>query len=93
MKVLVVSVTLYRFAGEGGEVVEGCRVQYLDRRANRSTEKGLGVYSITCPKAMWDEFPVVPGWYELELGQRPGRHGRPQVTVEGVRFLEAAEMA
>jgi hypothetical protein len=89
---LVLNAKRYSFKNDDGEQVEGTTLQYLEpgelvAEANR---RGADVMTITASVAFYDQLPTLPGVYDLGFKQRPGKNGRPTLTVTSARFLEAS---
>lgn len=91
MKAIVLAVTRHAFTGEDGREVALCKVHYLGDEYIEEDARGLGVLNISGGLDLWDNFQTVPGVYQLEFGQRPGRYGRPMVTLQGAELVESLE--
>jgi len=85
MKYKVLSAKRYSFQGSGG-IVEGCKVTYCDSPDPSDRDfKGLPVVTITSfDRSLFDQFPALPGEYELEFRQKPGKDGKPVLSIASV---------
>jgi hypothetical protein len=81
----VLSAKRYSFRGSNG-FVEGCKVTYCDSPDPSDQDfKGLPVITISSPdRLLFDQFPVLPADYELEFRQKPGKDGKPVLTIASV---------
>lgn len=91
MRAIVLAVTRHAFTGEDGREVALCKVHYLGDEYDGKDGRGLGVLNISGGLELWEVFETVPGVYNLEFGQRPGRHGRPVLTLQGAELVESLE--
>lgn len=91
MRAIVLAVTRHQFTADDGREVALCKVHYLGDEFDSDDARGLGVLNISGDVELWQQFEVVPGVYDLEFGQRPGRHGRPIVTLQGAELVESLE--
>jgi hypothetical protein len=85
---LILSARRYDFKDEDGRRIEGVTLTYLtgdvDREADR---RGQAALSIPAPVDVWHQLQAVPGWYQIDFRQRPGKGGRPALQAIGVEFL------
>ena len=91
---LVLNAKRYSFKNDDGEQVEGTTLQYLDpsEEVDEANRRGAEVLTITAPVKFFDELHTLPGLYELVFKQRPGKNGRPTLTVTTARFLDSASL-
>lgn len=91
---LVLNAKRYSFANDDGEKVEGTTLQYLEpaELVAEENRRGAEVMTITAPVEFYDQLPTLPGLYDLGFRQRPGKNGRPTLTVTSARFLAGAEL-
>jgi hypothetical protein len=92
---LVLNAKRYSFANDDGEKVEGTTLQYLDpeETVQEANRQGLDVMTISAPLDFYEQLPALPGVYDLTFKQRPGKNGRPTLTVTSARFLESVSLA
>lgn len=84
MRYLVLHVRPFDFQGEDGRNISGASVTYLDLEVTPSTDElGLAPLTISAPARMGDQFPQVPGLYELHFTHRRGKGGRPVLALGG----------
>lgn len=91
---LVLNAKRYSFANDEGEKVEGTTLQYLEpgELVAEENRRGAEVLTITAPVDFFDQLPTLPGIYDLNFRQRPGKNGRPTLAVTSARFLSGAEL-
>lgn len=78
----------YSFDGEGGGKVEGVTLHYLtDDQEVGQDQKGTIPLQVSAPPSVFHQLQAVPGSYEVDFRQRPGRGGKPTITVAGVDYL------
>ena len=92
---LVLNAKRYSFANDDGEKAEGTTLQYLEpgELVAEENRRGAEVLTITAPVDFFDQLPTLPGLYDMHFRQRPGKNGRPTLTVTSARFLAAAELS
>jgi hypothetical protein len=92
---LVLNAKRYSFANDDGEKVEGTTLQYLDPEeiVQESNRQGLEVMTISAPLGFFDQLHTLPGAYDLSFKQRPGKNGRPTLTVTAASFVDGVELA
>lgn len=91
---LVLNAKRYSFANDDGEKVEGCTLQYLEpgELVQEENRRGAEVLTITAPLDFYSQLTMIPGLYDLNFRQRPGKNGRPTLTVTGAKFLSGVEL-
>jgi hypothetical protein len=91
---LVLNAKRYSFANDEGEKVEGTTLQYLDpeETAQEANRQGVEVMTISAPLGFYEQLPALPGFYDLTFKQRPGKNGRPTLTVTSASFIETARL-
>jgi hypothetical protein len=91
---LVLNAKRYSFKNDDGEQIEGTTLQYLEpgELVAEVNRRGADVMTITAPVDFYDQLSTLPGVYDLGFKQRPGKNGRPTLTVTSARFLSAAEL-
>lgn len=92
---LVLNAKRYSFSNDDGEKVEGTTLQYLEpgELVAEENRRGAEVLTITAPVDFFDQLSTLPGLYDLNFRQRPGKNGRPTLTVTSARFLSSSELA
>lgn len=85
MKYKVLSAKRYSFRTESG-LVEGCKVTYCDQPDPSDHDfKGLPVVTISSfDRSLFDQFPALPGEYDLEFRQKPDKNGKPVLSIASV---------
>ncbi len=92
MRCLVLGARPYDFKDDDGARVSGATVHYLvDTPGTDAEAVGFLPMNLPASPVVCDEIRAAgaPAFYEMEFGQRPGRGGRPQTTLSGVKFIEA----
>lgn len=92
---LVLNAKRYSFKNDDGEQVEGTTLQYLEpgELVAEENRRGAEVLTITAPVDFFGQLSTLPGLYDLNFRQRPGKNGRPTLTVTSARFLAPSELA
>lgn len=90
---IILSARRYEFKDDKtGELVKGCSVDYVTGDlANTETQRGAFPLTITAPPDVFGQLQAVPGAYEMDFKQRPGRNGRPTLQLVGLRFKQSLE--
>lgn len=85
MKALVFHARAYEFQGNGGEMVKGSEVSYMElmEPVNMTNEKGLPPLSVSAvdeclPAILGAQLPAV---CEVDIARRPGRRGKPESVM------------
>jgi hypothetical protein len=85
---LILAARRYDFKDEDGRRIEGVTLTYLtgdiDREADRVGQASL---SIPAPVAVWHQLQAVPGFYQVDFRQRPGKGGRPALQAVGLEYI------
>ncbi|MHB0929263.1 MAG: hypothetical protein ACYC3W_10270 [Candidatus Nanopelagicales bacterium] len=90
---LIVLASFYDFTDERtGRQISGCKLTYLSRVASSATRVGLQAVTISGPAELFGLLDVVPGWYEIEVAERPDQQGRALLVAESARFVGYANM-
>ena len=88
---LVLSARRYDFKNDSGERVAGATVHYLDLDGGPTNEEGRRGYeplTITATKEAFESFTELPGVYDLDFRQKPGKNGRPTLVLTAVKMLQ-----
>lgn len=84
---ILLSARRYDFKDEKDKTVQGVTLQYLTGDAESTeTERGCSVFTITAPFDVWLTLKNVPGVYDLDFKQRPGKGGRPTLQCVAANF-------
>ncbi len=88
MRCLVLGARPYDFKDDDGSRVEGVTLHYItsDRDPNAQSV-GHVPLNVSAAVKFFHLLEGCPGLYDIEFGQRPGRGGRPSVTVVGMKHL------
>jgi len=91
---LVLNAKRYSFKNDDGEQVEGTTLQYVEpgELVEEENRRGAEVLTITAPVDFFGQLHTLPGLYDLAFRQRPGKNGRPTLTVTSARFLAGSEL-
>jgi hypothetical protein len=94
-KCIILSARQYDFNDKDtGRNVRGVTLNYLTADVEQEPERrGMPVLTISAAFELWPSLSVVPGVYELDLKQRPGKNGRPTLTCTGVTFIAPVDLA
>ncbi len=80
----------YQFADDKGRSVEGVSLTYLTGDTDDSTDqRGMFPMSITAPLEAFGALQAVPGLYDMDFKQRPGKGGKPTLQCVSLRFKRA----
>jgi hypothetical protein len=91
---LVLHVRPFDFEADDGRQISGASVTYVDLEADAvatspDREQGLAPLTISAPARIANDFPRVPGIYQLHFTQRRGKGGKPVLAL-GAATLERA---
>ena len=93
MKALVFHARAWDFVGRDGGTVKGNAVSYLEdmQPATDPNEAGLAPMQV---EALDQAFADVlssklPALFDLDIGRRPGRKGKPESVLVGAKFLSS----
>jgi hypothetical protein len=88
---VLLSARRYQFADDKtGRAVEGVTLTYLTGDAETTgDQRGMFPLSITAPFEVFGTLTEVPGVYDMDFKQRPGKGGKPTLQVVGLRFKQA----
>lgn len=86
---LVLSARQYDFKDDAGKQISGVTVNYLtlDQPTDSAT-RGCPPMTISAPVAVWRDLDVLPGYYDLDFRQRPGKGGKPTLMVVAGKLIE-----
>jgi len=90
---LVLGARCYDFQDEGGKRVVGVTVNYVTNDVETAADRrGCSPLTISGPQELWRDLGPLPGYYEVDFKQRPGKGGRPQLQVVKLRFLAPLDL-
>jgi hypothetical protein len=95
MQCLVLSARRYDFESNGRHV-QGVTLTYLTPDSEEDQDgatRGLQPFKISGPLELFEGVHSVPGFYDLEMKQRPDMKGQPILRCTGARFLRPFSMA
>lgn len=91
MRCLVLGARRYDFKDNDGGRVEGVSLHYLTLDGSDDSDvRGEIPLSCSAPPAVFHQLEELPGMYEVDFRQRPGRGGRPQLVCAGLEYIGAA---
>ena len=68
--------------------MEGVTLHYLTSdQDGGQDQKGTIPLQVSAPPSVFHQLQEVPGRYEVEFRQRPGRGGKPTLTASGLAYL------
>jgi hypothetical protein len=77
----------YDFKDDDGGRVEGVTLHYLTLEgSDGSDSRGEIPFSCSSPPALYHQLEELPGMYEVDFRQRPGRGGKPTLQAVGVSY-------
>lgn len=91
MECLVLGARRYDFKDDDGGRVEGVTLHYLtldsiDSGEVDENQKGEIPFSVSAPTAVYHQLEQLPGYYEVDFRQRPGRGGKPTLQATWVSY-------
>lgn len=88
MRCLVLGARRYDFKDDGGARVEGVTLHYLTSDQDGGGDQlGIIPLQVSAPPSVFHQMPEVPGRYDVDFRQRPGRGGKPTLTAVGLAFV------
>ena len=73
-------------------MVRGVTFEYLTGDTGDGVEqKGASVMKITASPEVFGQLQAVPGVYDMDFKQRPGKGGRPSLQLVAVKFRQSME--
>lgn len=89
---VLLSARRYDFTGTDGGQVVGVTLTYLTGDVENSPDnRGAAPLSITAPVDLYAQLGPLPGLYDMDFKQRPGKGGKPTLQCTGVRFQTALD--
>lgn len=91
-KVLILHAIEYDFNDDEGQRREGVKISYIQEGAeNEEHRRGMPILQVSGGRELWAQLASVPGVYEMDWRQRPGRNNRPMTVLVGLRPLPGSE--
>lgn len=89
---IVIGARRYEFKDEQGQMVRGVTFEYLTGDTGDGVEqKGATVMKISAAPEVFGQLQAVPGVYDMDFKQRPGKGGRPSLQLVAVKFKQSME--
>lgn len=89
---IVLGARRYEFKDESGQTVRGVSFEYLTGDTGDGVEqKGATVMKISAAPEVFGQLQAVPGVYDMDFKQRPGKGGRPTLQLVAVKFRQSME--
>lgn len=86
---LVLGASHYDFEDEAGKRVEGYKVVYLTGDVEADADRrGVSALSATVTKDVFGSLHHLPGRYQMNFKQRPGRGGKATLTLVSAQLME-----
>jgi hypothetical protein len=84
----------YDFADEKtGRKVQGVKLTYLTGDIEHTDDQmGQVPLSISAPYETWRDLGAVPGFYDVEFRQRPGKGGKPELKAVGLSLVQGLDL-
>lgn len=94
MKCIILSARRYDFADDKGKQVAGVSVHYIEGKPLQDAdERGNIPLKISATPETWGKLRDLPGVYDCDFRQRPGKDNRPTLTLTGVQFVSPLALA
>lgn len=93
-KHIVTGIRPYDFVQEKtGERLQGVKVFYLsDHAEDEPNAKGYFPLNLTLTGDHVSKFTEVPAIYDLDFKWKPDKYGKPQVSLNDVKFVSAVKL-
>jgi hypothetical protein len=76
-----------------GRKVQGVKLTYLTGDVEAGDDQiGQVPLAISAPFDVWNDLGAVPGFYDVEFRQRPGKGGKPELKAVGLDFIEPVDL-
>ncbi len=85
---ILLSARRYDFKDEAtGKTVQGVNLQYVTReRDDSDDQRGCLMFTISAPFEVWEQLKAIPGVYDMDFKQRPGKGGRPTLQCVSATY-------
>lgn len=88
MKCIILAARRYDFEDTSKKRVQGVTVHYIEGAPVQDVdERGNTPLKISAVAETWSALRDLPGVYECDFRQRPGKDNRPTLTLTGVKFV------
>jgi hypothetical protein len=93
VRCLVLGARRYDFKDDDGARVEGVTLHYLTLEGSEGSDSmGEIPLQVSAPPGVYHQLSQLPGSYDVDFRQRPGRGGKPTLTATGVSYLGAISL-
>jgi hypothetical protein len=83
---MVLNVRSYDFEDEGKRI-KGMSMTYITGDVEAvPTRRGVTPMTVSIAQDLYDLMQVVPGVWDIQFSQRPGRGGKPTLTATKAKF-------
>lgn len=86
-KCVILSARAYDFEDARNQHIKGVSLTYLTGDSEDSDQRrGVFPMTVSATSDVFRSITALPGVYELDFKQRPGRQGKPSLAVVGARL-------
>lgn len=86
-KCVVLAARAYDFQDERNQQIKGVSLTYItDHYEDTHDRRGSFPMIVSATSEVFHSISALPGVYELDFRQRPGRGGKPGLTVVGAKL-------
>lgn len=86
---LVLNVKIFDFEAEEGRRIKGCNMTYVTGVPEASqNRRGLTPMTVPISDELYEMMQSVPGVWEVQFSQRPGRGGKPTLTATRAKYCD-----
>jgi hypothetical protein len=90
---LLLSARRYDFKDDDGRRIEGVTLTYITGDVDHESDRrGFAPLSLPAPMDVWHQLQAVPGYYQVDFRQRPGKGGRPTLQAVGLEFIAPVDL-
>lgn len=84
----VIYANKFQFTNENtGQLVQGVSVTYLPNDPIQAeNSRGKQPLKLSTKFDQWSNIEQVPGVYEMDFGMKAGKGGKPEMTLEGLKY-------
>lgn len=88
-KHIVIGTNPFDLVDDNGQRVQGVKVYYLDGDPEESNgAKGFFPLNLSIMGDHVNDFPEVPGAYDLDFKQKRDKYGKPVLALRDVKFIK-----
>lgn len=85
--VVLLSARQYNFTDDAGKSVQGVTLTYITGDVDSSgPRRGCAPMSVNAVPEVFAQLDAVPGLYDVDFRQRPGKGGRPTLTATALKL-------